>query len=218
MKICMKICMKIPRPAHMPEIFSQTSALDSSFTVLEERSGSGTTTHLHNSTKSSATSTRGVHHSQRPLQPGILFRETPSSSYWCSIIYHRRNHTSLSLEVRSQCLPQSSMKCLWWEERCLDRFSLFVGDFGQLPPVMDLHLPLYTRTDLSDQAYLQFDRAHAGNDQCSRDLKPFANALSNSRSSCRITIESKTHTGANAGSCVPGKVSSCHAHQQPSCG
>ncbi len=53
---------------------------------------------------------------------------------------------------------------------------LLFGDFGQLPPVMDL--PLYTietRTDLSDQgrtAYLQFDRAftlthvmrQAGND------------------------------------------------------
>ena len=44
---------------------------------------------------------------------------------------------------------------------------LLFGDFGQLPPVMDL--PLYTtetRTDLSDQgqsAYLQFDKAYVLN-------------------------------------------------------
>ena len=44
---------------------------------------------------------------------------------------------------------------------------LLFGDFGQLPPVMDL--PLYTietRTDLSDQgraAYLQFHKAYVLN-------------------------------------------------------
>ncbi len=121
-------------------IFSQTSARKTILTGQQLHSPTqtwrrclplsqgarGTTTHLHNiskSTKSSAMSTRGVHHSQRPLrkqQPYTSLddchryswhreivsypmhqtdvRKHPQSicSYWCSIIYHRRNHTSLT--------------------------------------------------------------------------------------------------------------------------